>query len=166
MIQKDPVRSVVQWNKLFKRYIFDDLRYPIGRLHEDEFIIHRQLSKAKSIIYTSKQLYIYHRNPESITLNMNMKNRYDIVLAYQDRINFFKEIKQDKYLNNTYCLLKLFVKLTNLKKDYYEDNDNYLAKINMISKEIDDDLNLSIINKIHSNIKVYWWYLLAYIKER
>ena len=166
MIQKDPVRSVVQWNKLFKRYIFDDLRFPKGRLHEDEFVIHKELYKAKSIAYTDRQLYLYYRNPESITLNMDMSNRYDIVSAYKDRIDFFKQINQLKYLNNTYCLLKLFVIITNIKKNNFNDSDNYLDKINMIMKQVDNDINMNFIDKIYSNIKVYWWYLMAYIKER
>lgn len=166
MIQKDPVRSVVQWNKLFKRYIFDDLRFPIGRYHEDEFVIHRELYKANSIVYTSKKLYLYYRNPESITLNMDMSNRYDIVLAYKDRINFFKNINQLKYLNNTYCLLKLFVKISNVKSNNYNDSNNYLDKINMTMKEIDNDINLNFIDKTYNSIKVCWWYFIAYIKEK
>lgn len=166
MIQKDPVRSVVQWNKLFKRHIFDDLRFPIGRLHEDEFVIHKELYKARSIVYTDRQLYLYYRNPESITLNIDMSNRYDIVSAYKDRIDFFKQINQLKYLNNTYCLLKLFVIITNIRKNGFNDSDNYLDKINMIMKQVDNDINMNFIDKIYSNIRVYWWYLLAYIKER
>ena len=31
---------VLVWNKLYKASIFDDLRFPEGRLHEDEFTAH------------------------------------------------------------------------------------------------------------------------------
>ena len=164
MIQKDPIRSVVQWNKLFKKYIFDDIRFPVGKYHEDEYVIHKQLFKANKIAYTNKQLYLYYRNPNSISLNPDMKKRYDIVLAYKDRIEFFKKNKLDKYLNNTYCLLKLFVKLTNIKKDNYVDDNNYLDKINNEFNNI--DINIKSINKIYSNIRVYYWYLLEAIKEK
>ena len=164
MIQKDPIRSVVQWNKLFKKYIFDDIRFPVGKYHEDEYVIHKELFKANKIAYTNKQLYLYYRNPNSISLNPDMKKRYDIVLAYKDRIEFFKKKKLDKYLNNTYCLLKLFVKLTNIKKDNYVDDNNYLDKINNEFNNI--DINIKSINKIYSNIRVYYWYLLEAIKEK
>ena len=32
---------VVAWNKLYKRELFNNLRYAEGKIYEDEFIIHR-----------------------------------------------------------------------------------------------------------------------------
>ncbi|MBP3853284.1 MAG: glycosyltransferase, partial [Erysipelotrichaceae bacterium] len=59
---------VVQWNKCFKKEIFENLRYPVGRIHEDEFVAAQQLYQAKKVVYTNKRLYRYNASrQDSIT---------------------------------------------------------------------------------------------------
>ena len=38
---------VVAWNKLYKRELFEELRYNEGKVHEDEFMIHKVLYNVK-----------------------------------------------------------------------------------------------------------------------
>ena len=79
---------VVAWNKLYKRAIFDDLRYPLGRLHEDEFLIHRIFKKCNKITVISRALYFYTIRNDSIIANMNEKRINDALDALEDRVNF------------------------------------------------------------------------------
>ncbi len=59
--------TVVAWNKLYKKELWDDLRYPNGRIHEDEYVIHKLLEKCKGIVYTNDKLYYYIKRGESIS---------------------------------------------------------------------------------------------------
>lgn len=54
------VCMIVAWNKLYKRNLFkDDIRYPYGKIHEDEFTTYKLLYKAKkNIIYKSKNVLL------------------------------------------------------------------------------------------------------------
>ena len=58
---------VVAWNKLYKKSLFDNIRFPKGRLHEDEFCSHRIISKADSVAIVSDPLYHYRIRKGSIT---------------------------------------------------------------------------------------------------
>lgn len=49
---EDNVTTVLAWNKLYKREVFENKRYEVGRLHEDEFIIHKILADIERIVYT------------------------------------------------------------------------------------------------------------------
>lgn len=83
--------TVVAWNKLYKRSVFNDLRYPLGKFHEDEFIIHRILDKAKLVVYTDASLYYYVQRNDSIMGKSYNLNRLDYLLALEERMLFFKQ---------------------------------------------------------------------------
>lgn len=91
-IWRDNVRTVVQWNKLYKAEIFMDIRYPLGKYHEDTFVIHHILQKCKKYTVIEQELYYYMQHPDSIMSNFKMKRVQDIIDAYKDRINLFKSI--------------------------------------------------------------------------
>ena len=71
--------------KLYKRQIFETLRYPIGRLHEDEFVIHEILTNIKSFVYTNEQLYFYLQRQSSIMGSKKEKNITDTLCAFRQR---------------------------------------------------------------------------------
>lgn len=82
---------IVAWNKLYKRYIFEDVRYPEGLLHEDEAVIHKIVEKCKKISIISDRLYYYVQRENSITnKNIAIENLCYINFVY-DRIMYFKE---------------------------------------------------------------------------
>ncbi len=47
------------WCKLYKRSLFDGLRYPKGIIFEDTYITYQLILRCSSIIYTDKQVYKY-----------------------------------------------------------------------------------------------------------
>ncbi|MBQ9730331.1 MAG: glycosyltransferase [Clostridia bacterium] len=71
---------VVAWNKLYKSCVFNQIRYPAGKLHEDEFIIFDLLGKIKKFVFLYKSLYRYRVRENSITSTFNL-NRLDGVEA-------------------------------------------------------------------------------------
>lgn len=81
----------VVWNKLYRRCLFEGLRFPEGKQHEDEFITYRLLWAARSICVTSSPLYFYRQRPGSI---MGMGITYkslDAVEALEERALFYRE---------------------------------------------------------------------------
>ena len=45
------------WNKLYKRELFNDIRFPKGKIHEDEFVTYKVFYRAKTVSYVNKELY-------------------------------------------------------------------------------------------------------------
>lgn len=65
----------VAWNKLYRSDIIGTTRYPVGRLHEDEFTTHLFYLAAKKIVYADVALVNYERrNANSITASFKPKN--------------------------------------------------------------------------------------------
>lgn len=79
-------------NKLYdRRKIFHDVRYPVGKLHEDEYTTHRAFYNADKLVYVDVSKYNYDRTrEESITASFKEKN-LDVIDALQDRLDFFYE---------------------------------------------------------------------------
>ncbi|MBC5624031.1 glycosyltransferase [Clostridium sp. NSJ-49] len=83
----------VAWNKIYKKELFDEVRYEEGKIHEDEFIAHKLLYKAQKITYVSKQLYNYIQREDSIINSKFNIKKLDAVYAFNERKLFFKNIK-------------------------------------------------------------------------
>lgn len=59
------------WNKLFKKEIFENIRFPVGQLFEDSHIKVHVLELSQKVCIYSGELYFYRQNPYSI-----MNSRY------------------------------------------------------------------------------------------
>lgn len=91
------VDYVVAWSKLYKKEIFNKLRFPIGKQHEDEFIIHSVVAQCKKISCVEDELYYYRQREGSImTENFNVK-RLDYGDALIERYFFAKKYKYKQW---------------------------------------------------------------------
>lgn len=86
---------VIACCKLYKRFLFDDFRYPLGKLHEDLHTTHLLFEKCSKISCVKKPLYYYYQNESSITHTYSIR-RLDAVDAYISRFHFYYD-KQDYY---------------------------------------------------------------------
>lgn len=59
----------VAWNKLYKRKLFKNIRYPINEIHEDEYIINDIVSRCNKIKIINDVLYCYVQRGNSIMHN-------------------------------------------------------------------------------------------------
>lgn len=113
--------NVVAWNKLYKRHLFNNIEYPKGKLHEDEFTTHKLLYNANQIAITKEKLYFYRYNANSImNSSLNIK-RLHILEALEDRLKYFKANNEDEIYNNTIIryidtIIYLY-NISNAKKD-------------------------------------------------
>ena len=78
------------WNKLYRRELFQEIRYPLGRIHEDEATTYRIYDRVKRAAYVDSSLYGYFVTPASITRGFNPK-RMDWVYAVAERMDFFEK---------------------------------------------------------------------------
>lgn len=94
---------VVAWNKLYKKCIFNDLRYPDKKLYEDEFVIHKIIYKANTISSVGDPLYHYVQRKNSIISSKYTVNNLDSVEAMLERCKFFIDNKS-KESRIDFCL--------------------------------------------------------------
>lgn len=138
------VQVTVAWNKLYKRYFFDELklRYKEGKIHEDMFMSPKLLDNCKVMIMTSRKLYFYRQRENSIMTSKFSSKQLDILEAIEYRMEYFKKrgyielycIEQERYGRKILYLLK---KINNTKEKQF----------NMIQAELRNKIKLIIKNK-------------------
>lgn len=84
------VNMVVAWNKLYRKELFHAVRYPVGRLHEDEAVIHEIIGSTQCIAWLEETLCYYRETPNSITNAKFYLKRLDETLAKECRISYFE----------------------------------------------------------------------------
>ena len=80
---------VTAWNKLYKKSLFDGLRFPEGRLHEDEFTAHGLVGRCQRIATVGQTLYRYVQRGGSIMNTRVTARSLDGVYALLDRYEFY-----------------------------------------------------------------------------
>lgn len=96
---EDATYFIVAWNKLYKASLWRNVRFPKGKIHEDEATIYRIFDKIEKGVYVEMPMYAYFSMPESITrAKFNMK-RLQWFDALDDRIRFFEEKEEGEVVN-------------------------------------------------------------------
>lgn len=103
------VQTVVQWNKLYKKRIFDHIWYPEGRLHEDVFIIHRELWECEKIAYLTNKYYYYVQRNSSIMHAETKRNFQDAIKGFEERIAFYEERACQKGADQAAEMLLMYI---------------------------------------------------------
>lgn len=93
----DSIDMIVVWNKLYKREYFENLRFPAGKVHEDEFVTYKILYPLEKCYYVKSKMY-YYRNRSGSIVNQKFSMRYfDKVEAYYGRMEYFRERNKNLY---------------------------------------------------------------------
>lgn len=127
-------QMVVAWGKLYRNHLFDEVIFPVGKIHEDEFTTYKLLYASKKVIYTSQQLLFYWQRDDSIMGNgFKLINQMHVVEALNLRIQFFEEKKLKDLVNKTYKQLFAVYKL--IRKNT-EKNDRKLCQYSCYDFEL------------------------------
>lgn len=92
---------VVAWNKMYKKSLWRNLRFPLGKINEDEFVICKILEKCNKVITLKEKLYFYVQRENSIMQKKYSIKRLDVLDAYLERIDFYFEKDLDVLANKT-----------------------------------------------------------------
>ena len=115
---------VVAPNKLYKRMIFENIRYPLGQIHEDEAVIHQIIGCAKTVSWVEEEHYLYRQAPDSIMTARFSLKRLDETIAKEQRIEWFEANEMPDLADQTKT-----VYMTNLMRLY-----------RMVQAEVEDQL--------------------------
>ena len=107
-------RDVVLWNKLYRQEVFKGIVFPEGKIFEDIGAIHLLVENAQRMAVSTKYLYYYHLQPESITRSKKVSKK---VFEHLDVV-----IERYDYLTNKYhsmeleqlCRQQIFTTLTHI----------------------------------------------------
>jgi glycosyltransferase involved in cell wall biosynthesis len=90
-------------NKLHKYGLWQDIRFPVGKIMEDNFTVHHIFAKCHKVVTLEDKFYLYIQRSGSTTSNYSEKHLVGSWDAFYDRYLFFKcegkEFKQ-YYINS------------------------------------------------------------------
>lgn len=84
---------VVAWNKLYKKELFEEIRYPQGRIHEDEATTYKIFDRCRKAAVVDNALYGYFvgTGGTSITRNGFSMKKLDWRWANEERVRYFEK---------------------------------------------------------------------------
>ena len=132
---------IVPFNKLYSIKLFSGLRYPEGKIHEDEYLTPRLIYKANKVVVVDSQLYHYRLSEDSIMRSKFSIKNLDRIYILSEECEFYREIGERELYNKS---LKSYG-LTLI--DMYKKSKKYLDN----SLEITNDIKV----KFNNNYKIF-----------
>ncbi|WP_051560558.1 glycosyltransferase family 2 protein [Clostridium beijerinckii] len=117
------------WNKIYKRELFDGIKYEEGVYYEDMFTMYNIALRCKKAKVITKPFYIYRQRENNITSKVSLKHINDFNLAVEKVSNKF--INGEFYDNNLLMAFNIISLNTSL--------DLYIRQKNFTNKEIYKD---------------------------
>lgn len=91
------------WNKLYKKELFDEIKYPIGKKYEDIGTTFYLLEKCNKVVVTGKSEYYYINRQDSIVNNVTESTITDYIELIMQRYDYIEEnIKELSSYNKDY----------------------------------------------------------------
>lgn len=75
--------------KLYKKELFDTIRFPVGRLNEDVFTIYKLIFSVNKLVFIDVDLYAYYQRESSIMRSNWTSKKLDALDAFNEQIQFF-----------------------------------------------------------------------------
>ena len=101
------------WNRLFRKEVFEELRFPVNRVNDDEVMALHAYAKCKKIVFLNRPTYYYRIRENSITTSSfsirNMDYYYnsldnaEFIAKEFPQLHLYAEFKVEKAL--LYCYI-------------------------------------------------------------
>ena len=130
MVMEAKILSVTAVNKLYRKSLFSDLKFEVGKIAEDAFIMIKLLDKCEKIVATNEKKYYYVHRENSITTQKFSTKFLNVIEAYEQNSNIILE---------KYPKLK-DVAQTRMNWAYFYVLDRLLLDDNYNDKELENKL--------------------------
>lgn len=90
------------WAKLYKKELFDNIKYPDGLTDEDVPAMFNIILASSKIAYSSKVVYNYFVNPNSITESEFSNKKFDLLYVWDLVCDFAVETNDSWIIKNAY----------------------------------------------------------------
>lgn len=79
----------VAWGKLYRAECFSEIRFPVGKIHEDEYTTYKIIFSLSAIAVVEVELYAYFQNCDGITHKPWSSRRLDVLPALEEQVDYF-----------------------------------------------------------------------------
>lgn len=141
--------------KLYKKELFQDIRFDEGKLHEDLYITYKLLDACNTFAFIDLPYYFYFQgNNESICNNYREKNFIDETNAYFSMYSYFNN--DETVINELISFILVQLRHAIYKGRKINNNSNIRSVKKNIIKWVDENVGRCIY---YSLIKKIWFML-------
>ena len=178
LLNKEEIKNVMYkfypaaCNKIYKRELFDKIKFTKGILYEDVELIYRMLPSVDTIGVVDGVYYNYVQRENSITYTYNEKlydlvNNFDGIFEYYKKNNIFNTYKEELEYVYVRYLFATFMKRLSKTKDKKKFNEGYKYVTNKVKVNFPDykknkymkcskkGIYLKNFNKLIANVVYY-----------
>jgi len=105
-VVKDKEIHSYAWDKLYRKELFDGIRYPIGRYVQDIFTTYKIFMNASKVVCNNQPKYYYYQRQNSIQRTRGNKLNWDQFCAYKEMRENLREDYKDLNEFITICLAR------------------------------------------------------------
>lgn len=100
---KDQIFRQIIWNKLYKKEVIGEIRFPVGTQIDDEFWTYKVIGNAKKLIHSDKKLYAYRQQADSIMHKINAAKKIEALKAAVEKqeyiVKYFPELESESLVH-------------------------------------------------------------------
>lgn len=117
------------WDKLYKRSLFNNIKFPKGEINEDIVIMPDLIDQAKKIVHVGKPIYYYVQHKGSITNGPYNRDR-EVIYKHLKKLKKYIETKHIDLLSAFYSiefnyLLSELISIGSNKKNFNKIKKQY-----------------------------------------
>ena len=83
--------NAAPWNKLYKKEIWDGLRFPKGHIFEGTYMVLDLFDRAKRVVLVNRALIMHRNRPESVSNTYTMKHAQDSMYVHDHYEAFVRD---------------------------------------------------------------------------
>jgi len=122
--------TATAWGRLCKKELYDGIRYPYKKNHEDEFVTYKLYHRAKSIVVSNKIIYNQNSRADSLMNTGFSESRFHVVEALDEKTLYFDEFMPDiAYWPRAQRCFALAAIARKMKKSSIEDKKQRIRDI-------------------------------------
>jgi len=167
------LKSVAPWNKLYRKKLFDSIRFPEGKfIGEDANVIMRVIKECNGIEIISAELYMYNVRANSLMTSAFKPREFfmieDNVDHYLDMKENFPAVVDVGEYNIFLSSVMLMTKISKLSWKQIFENKKYINECKSALKKVINHLksNKYVYKKLRIAVLIIYYTPYLYIVER
>lgn len=139
--------DMAAWSKLYRADLFKDIRFPVGKLSEDLYVMYKIFELAEKVVYVPNRYYNYVQRQNSISHNIRINHDFEYAAKAQmeyleEKYPEMKTIGRTAYVSAVLTVYDFYIKSGKkcpeqvLKhfNDVVSSNIDYVRKAKFLSK--------------------------------
>ena len=159
------------WNKLYRRSVIEDIKFPEGKKIDDEFWTYRVIGNARVLIRSNAKLYAYRQQENSVMHSMKPEKRLQALEAKAQRHDYicehFPELLENSLSNLWFsCIYQGQFALRFMEKREKKEALKYVKKIlNKYPINSYSQLNIRLTEKIWLRMAESFFLFTCFIRN-